>query len=126
MSESQTEEGQVLATHGRGKLSLNELNERIEQIWSKELGSKSGRQDIAEALGVKPQDLKKGDPPIRIEADSGIDPTLLHVIGDWALTTVVVPALIGLAQEETKKRLARLWKEVLLPAIRGNKEDAIN
>ena len=70
--------------------------------------------------------LRNGPPPIEVVRASGfVDPTLLIVV-KWTLTTIVVPALVGVAKEEAKDRLTRLWKEVLLPAIRGKKEDAIN
>ena len=77
-------------------------------------------RDVAEALALS--DVS----PIEVVRASGfVDPTLLIVV-KWTLTTIVVPALIGVAKEEAKDRLTRLWKEVLLPAIRGKKEDAIN
>ena len=94
--------------------------------WSEALATEAGRRQVAAVLGVSPQDLRNGPPPIEVVRASGfVDPTLLIVV-KWTLTTIVVPALVGVAKEEAKDRLTRLWKEVLLPAIRGKKEDAIN
>jgi hypothetical protein len=126
MSESQTEEGERLLEHRPGTLKPDQLNDRIQEVWSEALATEAGRQHVAAVLGVSPQDLKNGPPPIEVVRASGfVDPTLLIVV-KWTLTTIVVPALIGVAKEEAKDRLTRLWKEVLLPAIRGKKEDAIN
>jgi hypothetical protein len=126
MSGANTEEGEIiLATHKRGTLKVDELNERIEQIWSETMATPAGRQEIAEALGVKPEALKEGDPPITVNADSGFGILELMAVGQWALVHLVAPALVGLAQDEIKKRLARLWNDVLLPAIRGDDEGAI-
>jgi hypothetical protein len=126
MSGTNTEDGEILlATHKRGNLKVDQLNERIEQIWSETMATPTGRQEIAAALGVKPEALKQGEPPIAIDAAAGAGITELMAIGQWALIHLVAPALIGLAQDEVKKRLARLWTDVLLPAIRGDDEGAI-
>lgn len=126
MSVANTEEGEILlATHKRGNLKVDQLNERIGQIWSETMSTSAGRQEIAQALDVKPEVLQQGKPPIAIDASSGIGVPELMAIGQWALLHLIAPALIGLAQDEVKKRLARLWNDVLLPAIRGNDEGAI-
>ena len=94
MSESQTEEGERLLEHKPGTLKPDQLNDRIQEVWSETLATEAGRQHVAAVLGVSPQDLKNGRPPIEVVRASGfVDPTLLIVV-KWTLTTIVVPALM--------------------------------
>lgn len=129
MSASNTAKGESLAEHQRGNLTPAQLDTQITEIWAGALASEAGRRQVAAALGVKPEDLrpealKKGDRPVSVISPSGLlDPTLL-IVGQWVLTTVVVPILVDLTKDEAKKRLTQLWKQVLLPAIRAKSQGA--
>jgi hypothetical protein len=129
MSGSKTVEARTVAKPRRGDLAPAEVAVVLQEVWKEQLGSKAGRQKIAGALGVQPEDLRDGPSPIAIdEKASGFEPTTLIVVAQWTLTTVVVPILIDLVKDEVKdeikKRLARLWEDVLLPAIRKKKKHA--
>jgi hypothetical protein len=109
-----------LARHRRGALSAAELNVQIAATWEQLLDTPDGRQKIAAALGVKPEDIKprrfgQNKSPFEAAEDksgfAGSD--ILSITGDWLVTAVVVPVLADLAKEEAKKRLTQLWKYLL-------------
>jgi hypothetical protein len=129
MSGSHTVKDRTVAKPKQGDLKPAEVAVVLQEVWKEQLGSTAGRQKIAEALGVKPEDLRDGPSPIAIDEEaSGFEATTLIVVAQWTLTTVVVPVLIDLVKDEVKdeikKRLARLWEDVLLPAIRKKKKHA--
>jgi hypothetical protein len=127
MEENESDMAAVLAEHGRGTLSPAELEERIEQIWSRELGTDDGREAIASALKVRRQDIDNGPPPVGIQKPAaGFDPVSLVVVDKLAVTYVIAPVLVGLVKDELKERLSRLWKQVLLPALRERDQAAID
>ena len=118
----------VVARHNRGALTAVQLNATITRTWEALLASEVGRRQIAAALGVKlediqPQELKQSGPPFSVDGASGADITTLSVMGDWMVTTIVVPVLIDLVKDEAKERLTRLWKAVVLPRLQS--ENAI-
>jgi hypothetical protein len=127
MSGSDTVEARTVAKPKEGDLKPAEVDVVLQAVWKEELGSEVGRQEIAKALGVRPEDLRDGPSPIAIdEVASGFEPTTVIVVAHWTLMTIVVPVLIDLVKDEikdeAKKRLARLWEDVLLPAIRRKKK----
>ncbi|WP_413989194.1 hypothetical protein ACMDCR_24885 [Labrys okinawensis] len=125
MSISNTTKEDRISKHKRGDLTRQQLDERVAEVWSETLASDFGRKRIAAALRIKPEDLHPGPPPVEIQSPSGLDPTLLYAVIHWTATSIVVPVFVGMVKDEVKERMTRLWKEVLLPAIRSDNRTAI-
>jgi len=117
-----------LAEHTRGSLTPEQLNQRIAEIWHEKIGSEAGRGEISEALELRPDDLRNAPAPISVEtAGSGFAPTVLIILGSHLLLSeIVIPAAKDALKDVVKERLVRLWKQVLLPAIRREDENAID
>src|SRR3954469_6940067 len=108
-----------IAIHNRsGRVSAAQLNLEIAQTWEKLLDTEVGRRQIADALGLKlediqPRALKQTKAPFSATAESGIGGTDWSIAAEWLATNVAVPVLVGLATDVAKERLTALWKNVV-------------
>ena len=128
MSDVDISEELELAEHRRGHAGVDEINRRIDEIWAEKLATEDGRREIAGALGISEAELRpdaEQTSPIAVDASAGFEPTTLLIVGKWTLTTIVIPVLVGLAKAEVKTRLVRVWKEVVLPALKEDDEDVL-
>lgn len=114
----------AVAKHRRGTLSADQLNVQIARTWEELLASDVGREQIAAALGLKPedirpQDLKQYGSPFGVDPPAGfVDPGTLLIVGKWVATTIVVPIVTDLLKDAVQERLTRLWKDVVLPRLK--------
>jgi hypothetical protein len=116
-----------LVMHARGTLLAPDLQAALERAWAEAAASDEGKSDIAAALGVTPDDIRPGPPPIAVDTPtSGLVPADMVMAIHWAALNVVVPVLIGLAKDEVKARMLELWRNVLLPRIRHGNRAALN
>lgn len=128
VSDSDIPEELVLVEHRRGRADIDEINRRIDKIWAEKLSTEDGRREIAGALGISETELRpaaKQSSPIAADGSAGIEANALIIVGEWAVTSIVIPVLVGLAKDEVKRRLVSLWKDVILPALKENDEDVV-
>jgi hypothetical protein len=113
-----------IAIHGRGRVTAAQLNVEIAQTWEKLLDTEAGRKQIADALGLKlediqPRALKQIRAPFSATAASGFGGTDLLIMGEWLATNMAVPVLVSLATNVAEERLTALWKNVVLPRLQS-------
>jgi len=123
----------AVAKHRRGALGADALNAQIARTWEELLASDVGREQIAAALGLKPEDIRPQDlklygSPFVVDPKPPagfVDPGTLLIVGKWVATTVVVPIVADLLKDAAQERLTRLWKDVVLPQLHSKKQDVI-
>jgi hypothetical protein len=123
-----TETTEQIAEHRPGgSLSPSRIATRIDEVWNALISAEDGREAIAAALDVDLAQIHPGPAPFGLaHVAAGFEPVSLIIVGKLTLTYVVAPVLTGLAKDAVKERLTRLWRQVVLPAIREHDQGAIN
>ena len=107
----------------QGSLNARQLQAELESLWHDALAGKENavRSAAAETLGASEADLMKlSDPPIRVApGPAGMTGVELAILaGLWLGQELVVKPLVGVPQDEIKKRLRAFWIDTVMPKIR--------
>jgi hypothetical protein len=124
----ENEETEEVAEHRPGgSLPTSRIPARINEVWDELVATEDGREAIAAALDVDRSQIHPGPAPFGLApVPAGLEPVSLVIIAKLTVTYVVAPVLTGLVKDAVKERLTRLWRQVVLPAIRENDQGAIN
>jgi hypothetical protein len=120
------DQNQEIAKYKAGTAKVDDLKTDVAAAWKDILSKPEKRTEAAKALGVDPAELGKLQrPPVDLSPGSSNFAGGEVVIGiaAWLGTEVALGAFKDLAKEELKKRVKKLWLDVLEPAVRGRLKD---
>jgi hypothetical protein len=104
----------------QGAASLEEVNATLNDALQATLRDPALRQRAAELLQVTEADLDpRSSQPLRVDVvplGAGVIDTAIMVVA-WIDSDLLLRSLAHLTKDETKRRLRRLWTEMLEPLI---------
>lgn len=120
------DQNQEIAKYEAATAKVDDLKTDVAAAWKDILSKPEKRVEAARALGVDPAELGKlTEPPVELSPGAGGFAGVEVVIGiaAWLGSEVVLGSLKDLAKEELKKRVKKLWLDVLEPAVRDRLKD---
>jgi hypothetical protein len=122
-----TDKSEEIAKYKAGTAKAEELEIDVAAVWKEMLSKPDMRAEAADALGISPGQLDQiTSPPINISPSNvagAAGSEIVIWIATWIGSEVMLGALKDLAKEELKKRVKKLWLNVLEPAVRSRLKD---
>jgi hypothetical protein len=111
-----------IAAYGEGTLSISDLQKYVETAWQNILANPALQEKASQALEISPDEVASIKmAPVRIEAGrSGIGAgDFAMLITLWIGQDILLASFKDLLKEEVKKRVKRLWLDVIEPTLRA-------
>lgn len=121
-----TEESQLIAAYGTGSANIGQLRTYVAEAWQEIINEPTKRSAAAQALEIASDDiLAMPHAPVQFQTGrsglGAVDFAVLVVL--WIGQDILLASLKEIAKDELKKRVRRLWVEVLEPAVRRRLPD---
>jgi hypothetical protein len=113
-----------IARYQAGTARLKELD--VASAWTAIMSDPQQRAKAAAALDVRPDELNpQSKLPVVLEhgpAGAAVGEIIVFIT-TWVATDIVLGAFKDMAKEEVKKRIKKLWLEVVEPVVRNQLSD---